>query len=99
MYKIVNTQVEQVYGLYRNRKYCSGGLNVDKDSNKISLTFFAHLKIITFKNNDTLIIFMRNSCIFYCIAHTMYECPYKNMLHVCFAFVDDNKESSYCRIT
>jgi len=62
MYKIVNTYVEQVNSLYKNRIYSPVGLNVDRSYNKISLTFLAHLTIDSFKNNDALIIFMRNSC-------------------------------------
>jgi len=54
MYKIVDTKVELVNGLYKNRIYCPVGLNVDRKKYKISLTFLAHLKIITFKNNDAL---------------------------------------------
>jgi len=36
MYKTVDTQVEQVNGLYKNRISCIVGLDVDKESNKIS---------------------------------------------------------------
>jgi len=40
MYKIVNTQVEQVNGLYKNRIYCLVGPNIDREYNKMSLAFF-----------------------------------------------------------
>jgi len=38
--KIVNTQVEQVNGLYKNIIYCQVGPNTDRAYNKISLAFF-----------------------------------------------------------
>jgi len=40
MFKIVNTQVEQVNGLYKNIIYCPVGPNIDREYNKISLAFF-----------------------------------------------------------
>jgi len=39
MYKIVNTQVEQVNGFYKNIIYCQVGPNIDTEYNKISLAF------------------------------------------------------------
>jgi len=40
MYKIVDTKVVQVNGLYKNGVYCPLGLNVDRGYNKINLGFF-----------------------------------------------------------
>jgi len=40
MYKIVNTQVEQVNGLYKNITFCQVGPNIDREYNKISFAFF-----------------------------------------------------------